>query len=98
MVFYPRQKFEVEVFLVIIDKLSLALQHRLDAYKDIHEKFGFLTNLTELSNDAIRWTIPTFMEEYSSDFKDCLPSESVQYLELLKKLLSSPRLKIKKRK
>jgi len=45
-VFSPGEKFKVDVFLVIIDKLSSALQDRLDSYKDIHDKFGFLSNLT----------------------------------------------------
>lgn len=89
-VFSPRQKFKVEVFLVIIDKLSSALQHRLDAYKDIHENFGFLTNLTELSNDAIRGAAAKLMEEYSSDFEDCFPSELVQFSELFKTVIVQP--------
>ena len=84
----PRDKsFKVEVFLVIIDKLSWALQHRLGPYKDIHEKFGFLTNLSELSNFAIRWAAAKIMEEYSSDFEDCLPSELVQFSKLFKKVI-----------
>ena len=89
-VFSPRQKFKVKVFLVIIDKLSSALQHRLDAYKDIHENFGFLTNLTELSNDAIRGAAAKLMEEYSSDFEDCFPSELVQFSELFKTVIVRP--------
>ena len=89
-VFSRRQNFKIDVFLIIIDKLSSALQHRLDAYKDIHENFGFLTNLTVLSNDTIRGAAAKLMEEYSSDFEDCFSSELVQFSELFKKCIAQP--------
>ena len=58
----------------------------------IHGKFGFLRNLTELSNDAIRGAAPKLMEEYSSDFVDCFSSELhvVQFSELFKKCIAQP--------
>lgn len=80
----PREKFKVDVFLIIIDKLSSALQHRLDAYKEIQGKFGFFTNLTELSDDGIRFAAKKLLEEYSNDFEDCFPSELIQFTEFFK--------------
>ena len=84
ILFTASEKFKVEIFLIniIIDKLSSVLQHRLEAYKNIHDKFGFLSNLTELSKDGILSAANKLMDEYSSDFEDCFPSELVQFSEL----------------
>ena len=41
----------------------------------------------QLSNDAIRWAAAKLVEEYSSDFEDCFPSELVQFSELFKTVI-----------
>ena len=45
----PREKFKVEVYLVIIDKLSGELEKRFTAYRNIENKFEFLSRLANLS-------------------------------------------------
>ena len=67
-----------------MDALSSALQHRLNSYKNIQEKFGFLSNLIELSKEDIRRAATKLMEYYVNDFEDCFPWELIQFSELYK--------------
>ena len=82
-VFSPRERFKCEVYLPIMDAQSSVLQHRLNAYKTIQEKFCFLANL-ELSKEDIRRAATKLMEYYVDDFEDCFPSELIQFSELCK--------------
>ena len=49
-----KDKFCVETFFVIIDKLINALQQRHTVYKETSKYFGFLTRLEKLSLSEIR--------------------------------------------
>ena len=65
----PREKFKVEVCLVNIDKLSGELEKRLTAYRNIENKFGFLSRLANLSNDHIQQAASMLMRKYP-DFEN----------------------------
>ena len=65
----PREKFRVEVCLVNIDKLSGELEKRLTAYRNIENKFGFLSRLANLSNDHIQQAASMLMRKYP-DFEN----------------------------
>uniref|UniRef100_H2YK99 DUF4371 domain-containing protein n=1 Tax=Ciona savignyi TaxID=51511 RepID=H2YK99_CIOSA len=69
-IFSPRERFRCEVYLPIMDALSLAVQHRLHSYMHIQNKFGFLSNICELSKDDI--------------MEDCFPSEMIHFSEFYK--------------
>ena len=60
--------------MVIIDKLSGELEKRLTAYRNIENKFGFLSRLANLSNDDILQAAFMLMREYP-DFEDHFPIE-----------------------
>lgn len=62
----------------------MALKHRVNAYKEIQDKFGYLSNLTELSKDDIRRGANKLREEYVKHFEDCFPSELVKLSDLFK--------------
>ena len=83
-VFSSRERFKCEVYLPIMDALSSVLQHHLNSYKTIQEKFCFLSNLMELSKEDIRRAATKLMEYYVDDFEDCFPSELIQFSELYK--------------
>ena len=63
---------------MIIDKLSGELEKRLTAYRNIENKFGFLSKLANLSNDHIQQAASMFMREYP-DFEDHFPSEFAHF-------------------
>ena len=73
-----------EVYLSIMYVLSSALQHSLNSYKDIQEKFGYLSNPIELSKVDIRWAATKLMEYYVNGFEDCFPFELIKFSVLYK--------------
>uniref|UniRef100_H2ZHP2 TTF-type domain-containing protein n=1 Tax=Ciona savignyi TaxID=51511 RepID=H2ZHP2_CIOSA len=83
-IFSPRERFRCEVYLPIMDALSSAVQHRLHSYMHIQNKFGFLSNICELSKDDIRHAAIQLMETYVNDFEDCFPSEMIHFSEFYK--------------
>ena len=74
----PRDKFKVEVYLVIIDQLTAQLEKRLKSYRDIENKFGFLSTLTALSSDEIHQAASLLMLEYP-DLEEGFPLEMVHF-------------------
>ena len=78
------EKFKVNVFLVIFDGLASALQKRLEAYTFVQGKFGFLSNLTEITGYEIQKAARILMETYPNDFEDCFPSELEHISKLFK--------------
>uniref|UniRef100_H2YK98 HAT C-terminal dimerisation domain-containing protein n=1 Tax=Ciona savignyi TaxID=51511 RepID=H2YK98_CIOSA len=62
-IFSPRERFRCEVYLPIMDALSLAVQHRLHSYMHIQNKFGFLSNICELN------CFPSEMIHFSEFYK-----------------------------
>ena len=82
----PRDKFRTEVFLVVVDKLTSASQQRLEAYKEVNTKFGFLSNIVSvplLEESAIRHSAANLVSSYPSDLEPSLESQLVQYLVCL---------------
>uniref|UniRef100_H2YLA9 HAT C-terminal dimerisation domain-containing protein n=1 Tax=Ciona savignyi TaxID=51511 RepID=H2YLA9_CIOSA len=70
-IFSPRERFR-------------SVQHRLHSYMHIQNKFGFLSNICELSKDDIRHAAIQLMETYVNDFEDCFPSEMIHFSEFYK--------------
>lgn len=80
----PRDKFRVNVFLRIIDTISAALQKRLAAYSVVCAKFGFLHNLTDVSDAELRTASDSLVRAYPTDLEPCLAEEMVQFKSFLK--------------
>ena len=57
---------------------------KCDEYKDIQNKFGFLSNLLDPRKDGICRAATKLMEAYVNDFEDCFPSEMIQFSDLYK--------------
>uniref|UniRef100_H2YTB8 TTF-type domain-containing protein n=1 Tax=Ciona savignyi TaxID=51511 RepID=H2YTB8_CIOSA len=92
-IFSPRERFRCEVYLPIMDALSSAVQHRLHLYMLIQNKFGFLSNICELSKDDIRHAAIQLMETYVNDFEDCFPSEMIHFSEFYKAVSGQEKIK-----
>ena len=83
IVFTPSERFRVETFLIIIiDKLTISLMHRLCAYE--HDIFGFLRNLKSLINQEIVDTACKHHDTYPNHMEDTLLDEMVHFSALLR--------------
>ena len=71
----PADRFRVDSFIPIVDKLVQALTHRRDAYSFVSEKFGFLRRLTTLTVDEIETYAKALVELYTADLEPELSRE-----------------------
>ncbi|KAJ8031880.1 hypothetical protein HOLleu_25229 [Holothuria leucospilota] len=78
----PADKFRTRTFLVTVDT-NAALQKRLDAYKDIAAKFGFLRDLKDLPDDQVIKNADSLQKAYPTDLEDSLPDELVHFSSFL---------------
>ena len=88
-VLQPRDKFRVEVFLAILDRLTTELTKRITAYKEIHSLFGFIANLVKLQADEITTSARNLVKAYPHDLEESVNSELVQFSVFLQSVNSS---------
>ena len=85
IVFTPSERFRVVTFLIIIiDKLTISLMHRLCAYEHVNDIFGFLRNLKSLNNQGIVEAARKLHDTYPNDLEDTLLDEMVHFSALLR--------------
>ena len=70
-----RDKFRIETFNCIIDCLNTELCKRQQAYSELHEMFGFMTD--SLSVDELRARARNLVVAYSSDLEESFVDEFV---------------------
>ena len=75
----PREKFETQIYLVIMDRLIADLQKRVKAYDEISEIFGFLSELTSLSTEQITNKAQNLISSYLDDLENTLVAELIQF-------------------
>uniref|UniRef100_H3AGF6 DUF4371 domain-containing protein n=1 Tax=Latimeria chalumnae TaxID=7897 RepID=H3AGF6_LATCH len=80
----PRESFRIETYLVIMDKLLSALAQRLDAYKEVCSRFGFLLKLTSMSVGEIHDATKKLRQYYPTDLEDYVTEELVYFSEFVK--------------
>lgn len=73
-----REKLRVSTFLVIVDRLLCELRKRREAYHRFHEKFSFLTNLTNLSVEEVRDKAKALKNFYVADLEQNFVEECLQ--------------------
>ena len=66
-------------FLVIIDTLTGELQKRRDAYKELWNKFYFITNLTKLSTSEVEEKAKALQMVYSTDLEENFLEECLHF-------------------
>ena len=80
-----RDKFKVQVFYSILDKLICEMHHRRAAYADVDSKFSFLTaREPELSLQDIRHKASSLVEAYQCDLEEAFVEEIALFLPLFK--------------
>ena len=80
----PGQRFEFEVFIVIIDNVMSALTQRMKAYHKITSVFGVFRQLKSLTTKEILEKSSIMVSAYEDDLENSLGGELVQFAELLK--------------
>ena len=73
------EKFKLDTFFVIIDKLSTALELRINAYSKVHQSFGFLTEFHNMDHGQIDDAILNLVLFYPADFDSAFCTEFHQF-------------------
>jgi len=81
---FSGQKFRVETFIVIMDKLDICLLKRLEQYNDLDRKFGFLTYFKSMTEKEIV-DIAKYLGKIYPDDLDCdiFPEEMIHFTKLV---------------
>ena len=76
---HQHDKFRIEVFLPILDKLSQALTlhaHRVSqAYDVVHKRFGFITEFLSMGADEIEKAAQNLQQCYPNDLELSFPQK-----------------------
>ncbi|CAL1681978.1 unnamed protein product [Lasius platythorax] len=73
----------VNTFNVILDQLEQELNHRLGAYREIEERFGFKNKLKNLSHEEVQHKAKHLQSIYNSDTEDDFPIECSHFKTFL---------------
>ena len=73
----------IETFNCIIDCLNTELRKRQQAYSELHQMFGFMTDFTPLSVDDLRARASNLVVAYSSDLEESFVNELVHFTFLV---------------
>ncbi|GBP84617.1 hypothetical protein EVAR_55321_1 [Eumeta japonica] len=79
VVFRGKEKLKVDTYLPVLDMLCTELSQRLEAYREINNLFGFLTDFSTKSDAEIRQACTKFKEHYFEDIEPEFIDEMVQY-------------------
>uniref|UniRef100_A0A3B1JTW1 TTF-type domain-containing protein n=1 Tax=Astyanax mexicanus TaxID=7994 RepID=A0A3B1JTW1_ASTMX len=77
--FNGKDKFRIETFNVVIDKLVSCLNHRLNAYTHLTELFDVLFMPDNMSNSELTLKANSLAAAYPSDLNMSLADELIQY-------------------
>ena len=75
LVLHQHDKFCIEVFLPILDKLSQALTLRTQAYDVVHKRFRFITEFLSMGADEIEKAAQNLQQCYPNDLELSFPQE-----------------------
>lgn len=73
-----RERYQVETFNVIIDKLVSCLDHRVDAYRNINDIFGILLNMESEDLTTVPKQADALCASHPSDLDQNLADEIIQ--------------------
>lgn len=77
-------KFRIETYYIIIDKLVNELRKRSEAYNNITQMFGFLLHLLEINEEDLKTKVTKLVEVYADDLNNNLFLELEQFISLLR--------------
>ena len=70
-----RDRFRLQTFLPMLDKLFQALDSRIAAYKVVSERFGFMTSFQEMTAAMIVRDATALQQHYENDLEENFPEE-----------------------
>ncbi|GBP25060.1 Cytochrome b5 [Eumeta japonica] len=73
------KEVKVDTYLPVLDMLCTELSRRLEAYREINNLLGFLTDFSTKSDAEIRQACTNFKEHYFEDIEPEFIDEMVQY-------------------
>jgi len=79
----PRERFRVEVFLVIVDSLVASLNKRLSAYQVVSNMFGFLGRLQDIPPAEVVTAAEVLVMKYPEDLESDLSAELTHFVKFL---------------
>ncbi|XP_048031791.1 zinc finger MYM-type protein 1-like [Megalobrama amblycephala] len=79
-----REAFLIDTHYVICDCLSQELKQRKDAYKNVEEKFGFLTKTKSMNIEQIRAATEKLKKIYPQDLEEDFTAEFCQFISMVK--------------
>ena len=88
LVFHQHDKFRIEVFLPILDKLSQALTLRTQAYDVVHKRFGLITEFLSMGADEIEKAAHNLQQCYPNDLELSFPQEFIHFSCFIERLNS----------
>ena len=92
----PGDLYRINNYVPIIDHLCTALRTRMEAYKSLSEKFGFLSTITKLTSEELREAAANLVQHYPEDLEDELESEIVHFASLIKGLIQANLMNVSK--
>lgn len=78
-----KNKFRVQVFIVLLDSLIAELDKRSNSYKALTGTFKFLMNLADNSGTIDNDSLNLVLSKYKNDIEEGLKSECIQFKEYI---------------
>ena len=78
-----RYIFKVDSFLVIIDKLTIAMSGRIKAYGEVCRLFGFFARFEDIDDKELKRAVEQLANTFQNNVEDSLVDEIVQCVALL---------------
>ncbi|KAG8451982.1 hypothetical protein GDO86_003968 [Hymenochirus boettgeri] len=80
----PKDKFRVNTFLVMLDRLTSELQKRAEAYQQLSEQFSFFEKIANLDIYTVITYATNLCKVYANDLQDNLSDECLHLSSYLK--------------
>lgn len=84
-----REKFKIETYFPILDKICAELSRRMDAYNKVHSLFGFLVEFPSKTDAEIKEAAQRFRENYPEDIELEFADEMVHFKYFISQLEGS---------
>lgn len=79
-----REKFAVDLFILIIDKLVAELDRRFASYDSLNRYFGFPSKIHLLKNEELHAAAVLLQQKYHTDIQEDFPDELIQFRDFIK--------------
>lgn len=84
-----RDKFKVETYFAILDRIESEMKKRCTAYINIYEKYNFLFNLNQLSLEEIVQKANKLQAFYNDDLEESFSNECLHFRSYLQSIMEN---------